>query len=578
MELEYPKDNRGKYKYLEGWNIIKADGQLFRIPKLSKVQDNGLTIKVTANHIFYDLSNDLNEDISAENKTALESLQLAVTNFKYSLSADDLGINTLNFYRENPVASVFKILEKYNAELYRDNFNIGIKSRIGSDTGILISYGKNIRGFEQTLDYSTIATKIMPIGKDGLTIDLVNGGSKYLESPRISEYPFIITKVVEFKDIEDATELKNKALSLWGTIDLPSTNYKVNFVELSTKTEEYKHLKVLQEVKQGDTVTIRHKEFNVDISARVIKIKKNVLTYRLEEIELGQFKDNIITTLNKQMSTFNNLNQVVQDTRSQVFQNNERISLVVREDGTIDGDALASAINISSTKIEMSALNINLSGYVTFSNLSTSGQTSIHGGNIITNTISFNSLSDKPFIPTQYTDSEALQAWETSGYATYIDSTGAYIGNIKANQLLIGGANGSISFNNLVDKPFIPSSASDVGAIPSTYIDANGIFTRQVYANNINVANGKITATQIDVENLSTQITTVGKFISFSNSGSYVNGIGTMTGGAYAGYLGLVASLGIYLNAPIVKTTTGTVATQEWVNSLTGGGIYAKFK
>lgn len=40
---------------------------------------------------------------------------------------------------------------------------------------------------------------------------------------------------------------------------------------------------------------------------------------------------------------------------------------------------------------------------------------------------------------------------------------------IKANQILVGGANGSISFTDLSNKPFIPTTAADVNARPNTW-------------------------------------------------------------------------------------------------------------
>jgi len=43
---------------------------------------------------------------------------------------------------------------------------------------------------------------------------------------------------------------------------------------------------------------------------------------------------------------------------------------------------------VSGAKIDMSALNINLSGYVTFNALSTAGSTTINGANITTGTLS----------------------------------------------------------------------------------------------------------------------------------------------------------------------------------------------
>lgn len=370
LELEYPKDSREKYKYLEGWNIIKADGQLFRIPQISKLQDNGLSVEVTANHIFYDLLNDFNEDTRAENKTIEEALQIAITNTKFNILDSDLtNTNTAYFIRENPITSIFqKIIPRWGGELYRDNFNIAIKQRVGQDTGILISYGKNITGFEQTLDYSTIATRVMPVGKDELTIDLVNQGSKYLESPRINDYPFVITKELEFNDIEDATELKNKVLSLWGTIDIPSVNYKVNFIELS-KTKEYERFSNLETVGIGDIVTIRHKEFGIDISARVIKIKKNVLTNKIEEIELGQFKENLTDVFYKLENKINYTNEVVQDvnedlqgTKTIVFQNQEQISLKAQELQTnIDNTKTELQGNIDNTNSNVSTIDTRLS-------------------------------------------------------------------------------------------------------------------------------------------------------------------------------------------------------------------------
>jgi hypothetical protein len=53
-----------------------------------------------------------------------------------------------------------------------------------------------------------------------------------------------------------------------------------------------------------------------------------------------------------------------------------------------------------------------------------------------------------------------------------IDGSGTFAGSIKANQLLIGGDNGTISFNDLTDKPLIPELPS---YIKSTYIDSTRI-------------------------------------------------------------------------------------------------------
>lgn len=53
------------------------------------------------------------------------------------------------------------------------------------------------------------------------------------------------------------------------------------------------------------------------------------------------------------------------------------------------------------------------------------------GGNVTMGpnaTISWSKITDRPTIPSQYTDAQALNAWKNSGYATWIDANGVYSG------------------------------------------------------------------------------------------------------------------------------------------------------
>ena len=53
-----------------------------------------------------------------------------------------------------------------------------------------------------------------------------------------------------------------------------------------------------------------------------------------------------------------------------------------------NGNTIASLINQTATTIQISAAKINLTGYITATNLATAGQTTINGGNITTGTLS----------------------------------------------------------------------------------------------------------------------------------------------------------------------------------------------
>ena len=80
-------------------------------------------------------------------------------------------------------------------------------------------------------------------------------------------------------------------------VDIPSVNIKADLLLLEN-TEEYKHLKNLEKVELGDTVSCTDNPLNITFESRVIRVKKDVLLNRNVEVELGQFKNSISHTLN----------------------------------------------------------------------------------------------------------------------------------------------------------------------------------------------------------------------------------------------------------------------------------------
>lgn len=318
LELEHPVDERGKYKFLEGFNIVKADGQLFRIDTPESVQGSVFSKKVYAPHIFYDNNYGFIENIVITDNVIGNALNSILQGSKFNaLSSDVAKINTATFTKINPTQAIFNILDLWGGELHRNNFSVAIKSRIGSNKSVLISYAKNITGFNQKLDYTSIATRILITGKDGITIESINNSSKYLDSPLINTYPFPIIREKSFPAITDLEELKAAGLALWGIIDIPSSNYTINFPDLS-KTDEYKNFVALQSVEIGDTVIVKHKIFNVDMKLRVIKIKKDVLLNKFVEIELGDFKPNLGKTLNKQLNDVEDAKDALNNTKKDI--------------------------------------------------------------------------------------------------------------------------------------------------------------------------------------------------------------------------------------------------------------------
>ena len=303
LELEYPLDERGKWQNLLEGNIIEAAGQLFRIYRKIKTLDG---IKINGRHIFYDLLDNFLEDVRPESLNGQDALNwiLSRTQYAHTYTAvsDVVTTNTKYFVRKNPVEAIMGsdgIISNWGGELYRNNFEIQLLQARGLDRGVLIAYGKNIQGIEETLDMDGLCTRLMPMSKDGLLLT-----EKYIDSTYINNFPHPIIKVVEFNDIDNETDLRVAGNNYYteSKCDIPKANYKIDFLELS-KTEEYKNYAVLESVQLGDTVTVRHSKLNIDLKAKIIKTTKNILTDRLEKVELGNFKSNIASTMNNMSST-----------------------------------------------------------------------------------------------------------------------------------------------------------------------------------------------------------------------------------------------------------------------------------
>ncbi|BDR76141.1 phage tail spike protein [Clostridium tetani] len=297
LELEYSAKGK-KSKYLEEWNIIKADGQLFRIYRVEKISKEIKTIKVWAKHIFYDLLCYFIEDSRAVNcsiKTAMEKALPGDVSTIYKVDSDIILASTIYFVQTNPVEAMFGIIKRWKCgEIKRDNFDIKILKQIGKDLGVLIAQGKNILGLKFNSDTKDVVTKLYPVGYNGIKLT-----EKYINLPNWNsdKYPpFPIVKKIQFKEAEDEVTLRVMAKESIKTIGLSKVNIEVDFIELS-KTKEYEIYKHLQKVNVGDRVIVRYKDFDIDIKVPVIKIRKDVFRGLNAKVELGQSKDNILNQM-----------------------------------------------------------------------------------------------------------------------------------------------------------------------------------------------------------------------------------------------------------------------------------------
>ncbi|MGT2682998.1 phage tail spike protein, partial [Streptococcus porci] len=309
LSMSYPIT--GKFgKVLKNQMIIKAPTpqgpQLFRVYKCEPSMGQ---LEITCLHIFYDLAFNIVEDTNIVNKSAQAWLQQlgSKTQYRHAFQffSNISSVASARIVRKNIVEVLLNtsldnsFVSLFGGEILRDNFNIYFNQAIGRNNGFKIIHKKNLKGYEAFIDDQEVLTRIMPIGFDGLLLP-----EKYVDSPRIGDYPFprigkvkvdVKAAIGEYADDEDALPIEEAYKKMrqlvreqFGTIDVPKTSYDVDFVELS-KTKEYEAFRFMEEVHLGDTVKVEHREDNFKATSKVIKYRFDSLRQRFESIELGHF-------------------------------------------------------------------------------------------------------------------------------------------------------------------------------------------------------------------------------------------------------------------------------------------------
>lgn len=274
----------------------------------------------------------------------------------------------------------------------------------------------------------------------------------------------------------------------------------------------------------GDEVLLIHNEIGVKETLRIVSVAYNPYDPLTYELQIANFVHGLedqlyrIETSTVAKGKIYNGCKISADEGFEAVRSDNKAKTVLNATEGISiysdlGSGLVKNFFVD-TNGRIKAKSIDIDGSGTFGGTIKANQLLIGGDN---GSISFEDLSDKP---TPYTDSDALSAWVASGYSTFINSSGVYTGTIAANKILIGGENGSISFNDLSDTPVIPTTAEEVGARPYdwvpaygditgikppvnadntigvigsnrlTYIDQNGIYTGTLTAQQINAIQG----------------------------------------------------------------------------------------
>lgn len=288
--------------------VTVSDGtrQAFDIYEISKPINHRVTIK--ANHISYRASyipvapfsaTGITDTLEGLVENSLETCPFAFyTDFTNESSEYNRILpSSLRSCLGGSQGSVLDVFSGGGAGEYLwDNFTINFLLHRGSDKGASFRYGKNITDFNYTEDSSELVTGVLPYWANADQSLVYYGDIQYSENR--SDYPtrtVVLDLSSEFEDAPSRSQLNSKALEYVTrtTNHLPKENITISFIDLAKTGEQA----VLETVGLCDTVTVHYEPLGITYQSNVIKTTWNVLRERYEEIEIGEPKSSLSSTL-----------------------------------------------------------------------------------------------------------------------------------------------------------------------------------------------------------------------------------------------------------------------------------------
>lgn len=182
------------------------------------------------------------------------------------------------------------ILDMSGGHLVRNNYHVEINSTIGTDNGVVVRYGSNLKEISCVESWDNVCTMILPVGKEGIMLDAVDPtASRIIYASTQYDVPFF--RKVSFDQ------------SSFNRSNYPSTTaYKTALVNnLQTQAQAYlsahhlpdvsynikAHLDKITDV--GDTIEVIDERLGVDLMTQVTSYDYDCILQRFTEVTFGNF-------------------------------------------------------------------------------------------------------------------------------------------------------------------------------------------------------------------------------------------------------------------------------------------------
>ena len=304
LEMEYPISG-AFFSDIALRSLIVAkpnftdDPQPFRVYSISKPLNGVVTIN--AQHISYDLSGFTSKPFVAPGlQTALVSLTQAdkiyPTSCPFSFSSDMSSASTLTISHPVSTRAIMggihgSLIDVFGGEWHYDGYQCELLSARGADRGVSIRYGKNLTDLKH-VEEDKVYTAVYPYYYNEETGETVTLPEQVLPVPGTFTYVKVLTLDLsdEFQEVPTEAQLRNRAQSYINqhTLGTNNTNITLDFVQLDTLQDR---------VDLCDTVSVYYDKLGVSASAKCIRTVWDVLRERYTEVELGNARNSIASTI-----------------------------------------------------------------------------------------------------------------------------------------------------------------------------------------------------------------------------------------------------------------------------------------
>ncbi len=308
---DYYIDVRDKVEYVDYYQkgmILYVDTpwgkQAFRCDN-PKITNNRIDVK--AWHLSYDSKNYIIKDAYAVDKNCNDALDHmnSATDIPspFKTISDIATLSTTRSVRKSlfDVYSEFISTDKYGGHWVRDNWTLGIRSKIGQDRQVVIAYKKNLTDIAVSEKWDDVVTKILPYTTYNQNEVLLDETYISLEEDL---YPIPYTKVVKFENKLDKPEgtddetyitnlkewLKVQAIDYLESHKFPEVTYDVS-----------SNITNISDI--GDVIHIKHPKIKVNLITNVISIVYDAISKKYKKITFGNFKQNFSEKMNSVVSS-----------------------------------------------------------------------------------------------------------------------------------------------------------------------------------------------------------------------------------------------------------------------------------